>query len=93
MSNEAARVGLKSNARKFKTLRTEHAKNKERIMVNDEQVEDVDNFVYLGAYVDKEGGGRRNIRNRLQKAQSAFQRLTKNVVNLRNRIRYAFSRH
>ena len=46
-------------------------------MVNGEQVEDVENFVYLGAYVDKEGGGRRNIRNRLQKAQRAFQRLTK----------------
>ena len=72
LSNEAARVGLKLNARK--SLRTEHAKNKERIMVNGEPVEDVETFVYLGVYVDKEGGGHRD---RLQKAKSAFQRLRK----------------
>ena len=35
-------------------------------MVDGEQVEDVETFVYLGVYVDKEGGGRRD---RLQKAQ------------------------
>ena len=39
-------------------------------MVNGEQVEDVDEFAFLGAYIDKEGGGSRNIRNLLQKAQS-----------------------
>ena len=37
----------------------------------------MDEFVYLGAYIDKEGGSSRDIRNRLQKAQSAFQRLRK----------------
>ena len=47
---EAARVGLKLNAGKCKTLRTEHAQSKERIVVNGEQVEDVNEF----AYVDKE---------------------------------------
>ena len=32
-------------------------------------------FVYLGAIVDKEGGGSRDIRNRLQTIRGAFQRL------------------
>ena len=34
-------------------------------------------FTYLGAIVDKAGGGSRNITNRLQKAYEAFQRLTR----------------
>ena len=51
LSNEAARVGIKLNASKFKTLRTEYAKSKERTVVNGEQMEDIEDFVYLGAYV------------------------------------------
>ena len=49
-------------------------------MVNGEQLENVADFVYQGAYVDKEGGGSADIGNRLQRAQSAFQRL-KSVVS------------
>ena len=77
LTEEAARVGLKLNARKCKTLRTEYASNRERIAVNGEEVEDVGEFPYLGATVDKEGGGSRDIRNRLQKARGVFQRLGK----------------
>ena len=64
-------------ARKCKTLRNELARNTESIVVNDEEVEDVEEFVYLGAIVDKEGGGSKDIRTRLQKARGAFQRLWK----------------
>ena len=39
-------------------------------MVNGEEVEDVEEFVYLGATVNK-GGGSRDITNRLQKARGA----------------------
>ena len=46
-------------------------------MVNCEEVEDVEEFAYLGAIVDKEGGGSKDIRNRLQKARGAFQKLWK----------------
>ena len=38
---------LWTKGRKCKILRTEHAKSQERIVVNGEQVEDVDEFVYL----------------------------------------------
>jgi len=44
---------LKLNARKCKTIRTEYAGNRERIAVNGEEVEDVGEFPYLGATVDK----------------------------------------
>jgi hypothetical protein len=63
---EAARVGLKLNSRKCKTLRTKGARNREGIRVNGQEVEEVDEFVYLGAIVDKKGGGSRDIKNRMQ---------------------------
>ena len=76
LTEEAARVDLKLNARKCKTLSTEHASNRENIVVNGREVEDVQEFPYLGVMVDKEGGGgSKYIMNRLQKARCAFQRL------------------
>ena len=75
LAEEAARVGLKRNARKCKTLRGLRLLIVKRTsVVNGEEVEDVEEFVYLGATVNKEGGGSRDITNRLQKARGAFQR-------------------
>ena len=51
MREEAARVGLKLNARKRKTLRSEFVRNRENIVVNDEEVEDIEGFAYLGAII------------------------------------------
>ena len=42
-----------------------------------QRVEDVSEFVYLGAMVDREGGGDRDIKNMLQKAREAFHRLAR----------------
>ena len=44
----------------------------ESIMVNGREVEDVEEFPYLGATVDKEGAGSKDILNQLQKARWAF---------------------
>ena len=60
-----------------KTLRTEFVRNRESIVVNSEEVKDVEEFAYLGAIVEKKGGGSEDIRNRMQKARGAFQRLWK----------------
>ena len=46
-------------------------------MVNGREAEDAEEFPHLGATVDKEGGGSKDIMNRLQKAQKAFQLLRK----------------
>ena len=72
---EAARVGLKLNARKCKTLRTECASSREKIVVDGEKVDDLEEFTYLGATVNKEGGGSKDIMQHLQKARGTFQRL------------------
>ena len=44
-------------------------------MVDGEEVEDVEEFTYLRASVDKEGGGSHDIMHRPQKAQGTFRRL------------------
>ena len=62
-----------------KTLRTEFVRNRESIVVNSEEVKDVEEFAYLGAIVEKKGGGSEDIRNRMQKARGAFQRLWKDM--------------
>ena len=43
-------------------------------MGDGEEVDDAEKFTYLGAIVDKAGGGSRDIINRLQKAYGTFQR-------------------
>ena len=56
-------------------MRAEFARNRESIVVNGEEVEDVEEFACIVAIVDKEGGGRKDIRERLQTTRNAFQRL------------------
>ena len=45
--------------------------------VQDADVEEVDEFVYLGAKVSKDGGRTENIKNRLRKASGVLQSLQK----------------
>ena len=73
LAEEAARVGLKLNARNCKTLRTECASSREKIVVDGEEVDGVKEFTYQGAIVDKEGGGSKDIMHCLQKACGVFQ--------------------
>ena len=59
--------------RKCKTLRTVSASNREKIVVDGEEVDNVEEFTSLGAILDKEGGGSKDIMHHLQKARGAFQ--------------------
>ena len=44
-------------------------------MVDGEEVDDVEELTYLGAIVDKEGGGSKDVIHRLQKACGVFQKV------------------
>ena len=72
----AGRVGLKLNAAKCKMMRS-NARRQDRVKIGEDEVEEVEEFVYLGATVRKDGGGTEDIRNRLNKARRAFYNLTK----------------
>ena len=75
VEREAGRVGLKLSPLKCKTLRTKHAKSSEKVLLDGKEVEDCDEFIYLGATVDKEGGGDKDIANRLKKGRGVFKSL------------------
>ena len=70
----AARVGLKINTKKSKVMRI-NARNDQRIKVNDEQADDIEECLYLGALLDKEGGATKDIQQRLSKARQTFYRM------------------
>ena len=49
--------------------------HKERITITGKDIKDVDEFTYLRATVCKEGGGMKDLKNRLSKARGTFIRL------------------
>ena len=55
----------------------ECTKRRQSNLIERKEVEDVEEFVYLGATVTKEGGGTEDIKKRLSKAQGAFYNLKK----------------
>ena len=53
-------------------------RNLEKIIINGQRdIEDVDEFVFLGAKVCKERVGMKDLKNRLSKARGAFNKLKK----------------
>ena len=68
VNTESRRVGLKMNAEKTKLL-TINPTNKKSITVEDQTIEEVQKFAYLGATVGKEGGGMEDLKNRLSACQ------------------------
>ena len=76
MSGLAKRVGLKINEKKTKILRLNYRKM-ELVKLEGKDIEDVDEYTYLGAVVSKEGGGGKDMDSRLNKAMATFTKLNK----------------
>ena len=76
LSENGLKTGLKINKEKTKTIRI-NSRNANPIVLDGDDVEDVETFKYLGAYVDKTGGANYDIRCRIGQASSAFKRFTK----------------
>ena len=71
LDQEARRVGLNINIDKTKVMRI-NSRNKDAIKLRGQDIEDVEQFTYLGATVCKEGGGMKDIKNRLSKARGSI---------------------
>ena len=69
-------AGLKISIKKTKVMRI-NVNNNNVAVINGQEVEDVDNFHYLGARITKHGGSKDNIKNYLGKATGAFNKLAK----------------
>ena len=68
-------TGLRINIQKTKSLRI-NARNDSAFVAGSDEIEEIDNFIYLGANVSKVGGTSEDIRRRLGKANAAFYRLS-----------------
>ena len=65
------KLGLKINKKKTRTMRANHV-NKNSIQLTGEDIEDVEQFTYLGSVVSSDGGTNRNIKSSIGKATAAF---------------------
>ncbi|VDP06074.1 unnamed protein product [Schistosoma mattheei] len=76
----SASVGLSIYKRKTKVLEFKEAENSNPITLDDETLEDVESFTYLGSIIDEQGGSDADVRARICKARAVFLPL-KNIWN------------
>ncbi|CAM4547834.1 unnamed protein product [Caretta caretta] len=75
------KTGLRYNANKCKVMLM--GTTGTEIKIEEEKLEKVNNFLYLGSTISQDGTSSKEIRRRIRKANSAFGRL-KNIWQLKN---------
>nr|KAG5708827.1 hypothetical protein BaRGS_031981 [Batillaria attramentaria] len=90
VAEEAEKTGLKINISKTEVMRVNH-KQHDPIQLHQEDIKEVDKFIYLGSVVSKDGGTDEDIKSRTNKARHAFRTLRpiwrSTALSLRNKIR------
>ena len=76
LERNAVYVGLKMSVKKTKVMRI-NARRQDSIKISGSEIEDTDEFTYLGSTVTKDGGAEADIRKRLSKARNFFNILGK----------------
>ena len=71
MRVQSARIGLKINVKKIKSLRLGINEN-EKVTLGDEKTDQVARFTYLGSIISKDVGSSEDVRSRIAKAQGIF---------------------
>ena len=71
MTSAAKSIGLKVNTKKTKVLRV-NANNKQPIQIYDMDVDDVQEFTYLGSKMTVDGNVEVEVKERIRKARHAF---------------------
>ncbi|RUS72754.1 hypothetical protein EGW08_019489 [Elysia chlorotica] len=74
VAEEAEKTGLKISMTKTEVMRVNN-KQHAPIQLHQENIKEVDKFVYLGSIVSKDGGTDEDIRSRINKARHAFRTL------------------
>ena len=72
----ASSIGLRINKEKTKVIRI-NANNIKTIVLQDGELEEVEEFAYLGSVMDRSGGRDKDIKIRTGKARTAFNVLKK----------------
>ena len=76
LERNAVYVGLKMSVKKTKVMRI-NARRQDSIKISGSEIEDTDEFTYLGSTATKDGGAEADIRKRLSKARNSFNILGK----------------
>lgn len=74
LHQEGQKVGLKINIKKTKEIRL-NSTNNTPLTINNETIERVDKFQYLGSIVNQQGGSDEDVDERIKKARGAFAQL------------------
>lgn len=75
LEDVSSKVGLKINAKKTQEMRIRTKGRANPIICRDQQIEKVDEFVYLGSKINPEEGSHPDIQARINKAHTAFNML------------------
>ena len=71
MRVQGARIGLKINVKKTKSLRLGMSEC-EKVTLGNEKNDQVGSFTYLSSIVSKDGGSSEDVKSRIAKAQGVF---------------------
>lgn len=77
LSTTSKTTGLKINSEKTKLLSRLNTTSNKNVQIDEHDIEAVESFVYLGAYISKSGGTEEDIKARLGKARAAYSKLDK----------------
>ena len=90
MAEEAGKTGLEINIGKTEAMRINN-KQADPLRLHQENIKEVEKFVYLGSAVNKDGGTEEDIRCRINKTRYAFNALRQiwrsTALSVRNKIR------
>ena len=90
VAEEAERTGLQINIGKTEAMRVNN-RQQDPLRLHQEDIKEVDRFVYLGSVVSKDGGADEDIKCRINKARHAFNTLRpiwrSTALSLHNKIR------
>jgi len=90
LNNSSGKIGLKISTKKTKQMGI-NPTSQMSLLVNDQQIETVSTFTYLGSIMDEKGGTGSDVLSRINKSRAAFASLKpvwrSTVISLKTKIR------
>ena len=81
---QGARIGLKINVKKTKSLRLGISED-EKATLGNEKIDQVGSFTYLGSIISKNGVRSEDVKSRIVNAQGVFPQLKKSLEELKDK--------
>ena len=82
---QSARIGLKINVKKTRSLRLGISED-EKVTFGNEKIDQVGSFTYLGSIISKDGGSNAYVKSRIAKARGVFSQLKRVWKNRKKQV-------